>query len=284
MDIKAVERIVGKIQTSLFKNSNSVSIGTFKSHFRGSGLQFKEHQVYNPGDEVRFIDWKLSAKTNTTYVKTFEEERNVEILVIVDLSRSMFFGYNGISKLKAALEITCLFYLLAHESKDKVKVLLLGEEFADTPLSSGKQGITQLVNILEKLNILDEKGNVNLAYTPKKKQDDKSKLKIIKSHMARRKEIVILSDFHELVGETELKPMLYRKNLHCYCLTSPLDRATDLPFSVPAMASDDLKKKGFFVGAHSSMDKEKVVDRFGGKVLYLDVSDRYLETLVKSIR
>jgi uncharacterized protein (DUF58 family) len=284
MDIKAVERIVGKIQTSLFKNSNSVSVGTFKSHFRGSGLQFKEHQVYNPGDEVRFIDWKLSAKTNTTYIKTFEEERNVEILVIVDLSKSMFYGYQGISKLKAALEITCLFYLLAHESKDKVKVLLLGDELEDTPLSSGRQGITQLVNILEKKQILDTKGNVNLAFSPLKKQDAKSKFKIIKSHLARRKEVVILSDFHELDHENELKAILYRKNLHCYCLTSPLDKANNLPFSVTAFATNDLKERSTFVGAQSSIHQENISNRFGGKITYLDVSQRYLEELVKSIR
>ncbi len=283
MDIKAVEKIVGKIQTRLFKNSNNQSVGTFKSHFRGSGLQFKEHQVYNPGDEVRFIDWKLSAKTNTTYIKTFEEERNVEIVLLIDISMSMFLGYKNVSKLKAALEIACLFYLLAHETKDKVKVVLMGEEILATPLSSGRLGITQLINLLENMNLMDKKGNINLAYRPLKKQDEKLRLSTIKSHLARKKEIVLLSDFQELLDENELKALLYRKNLHCYCLTSPLDKASTLPFSVPAKASHDIHGKGSFLGANSHHGVTKVEDKFMGKVAYIDVSSRYLDDFVKYI-
>ncbi len=64
MNIVEIEKTVAKIQTHLFKNSNSYAIGMLKSHFRGAGIQFKEHQVYCHGDDVRFIDWKLSAKTS----------------------------------------------------------------------------------------------------------------------------------------------------------------------------------------------------------------------------
>jgi uncharacterized protein (DUF58 family) len=77
VNIAEVRRVVGRIQASLFKNSNSTSVGVLKSQFRGTGLQFREHQVYEPGDDVRFIDWKILAKMNTPYIKTFEEERNV---------------------------------------------------------------------------------------------------------------------------------------------------------------------------------------------------------------
>ena len=63
MDLKKVNTVVSKLQASIFKNSNSFSIGMLKSHFRGTGLQFKEHQVYNYGDDVRFIDWSILAKT-----------------------------------------------------------------------------------------------------------------------------------------------------------------------------------------------------------------------------
>ncbi len=107
MDIHAVRRAVSKIKGGLFKNSNSQAIGMLKSHFKGTGLQFKEHQVYMPGDEVRFIDWKMLAKTAHPYVKTFEEERNVEIVVAIDASPSMLYGHKGISKLQAAIEICC---------------------------------------------------------------------------------------------------------------------------------------------------------------------------------
>lgn len=84
-----------------------------KTNIKGTGLQFKEHQVYNFGDDIRFIDWKILAKTSHPYVKTFNEERNVEIVVVIDASTTMMTGYNGVSKLQAAIEICCLLYLLA---------------------------------------------------------------------------------------------------------------------------------------------------------------------------
>ena len=59
MDIKEIERVVASVQHAVFRNANNVAAGVLRSRFRGAGLQFREHQVYAPGDDVRFIDWKL---------------------------------------------------------------------------------------------------------------------------------------------------------------------------------------------------------------------------------
>jgi uncharacterized protein (DUF58 family) len=144
MNLKEVEKVVAGIQSQLFKNSNSYAIGMLKSHFKGTGLQFKEHQVYVPGDDVRFMDWKLSAKTRTSYIKTFEEERNIEITVLLDITLSMFTGYKGVSKFQAAIELTCLLYLLAKETGDKVQVILWVDREVSLPLKSGKRGLFNL--------------------------------------------------------------------------------------------------------------------------------------------
>src|SRR5210317_920729 len=108
MNFEEVRKVVGSIKSNIFKNSNAYSIGMLKSHFRGTGLQFKEHQVYTHGDDIRHIDWKLLAKKREPYIKTYEEERNVEIVVVIDTSATMLTGYNGVSKLQAAIEICCL--------------------------------------------------------------------------------------------------------------------------------------------------------------------------------
>ena len=123
MNIKEVHKAVSKIKASLFKNSNSYSIGMLKSHFRGSGLQFKEHQLYDHGDDIRFIDWKLLAKTGIPYIKTFEEERNVDIVVIIDASMSMFTGFENISKLQASIEICCLLFFYLQEKPRIISTL-----------------------------------------------------------------------------------------------------------------------------------------------------------------
>src|SRR5690606_12962703 len=128
MNLKEIERIVGTIQSHIFKNSNAYSAGMLKSHFRGSGLQFREHQIYVPGDDVRFIDWKLTARSQNIYIKTFEEERNVEMAVVVDLSHSLLYGYKDTSKLQAIVEIVALLYILAGETNDLVRVIIWNEK------------------------------------------------------------------------------------------------------------------------------------------------------------
>ncbi|MEK6626470.1 MAG: DUF58 domain-containing protein, partial [Bdellovibrionota bacterium] len=79
MNLEQVHRVVASIKANLFKRSNSYSIGKLKSNVRGTGLQFKDYQVYCPGDDIRFIDWKLLARTGHAYIKLYEEERNVEV-------------------------------------------------------------------------------------------------------------------------------------------------------------------------------------------------------------
>ena len=181
MNLKEVERVVGSIQTQLFKNSNSFSVGMLKSHFKGAGLQFKEHQVYNPGDDVRFIDWKLSAKTNTTFVKTFEEERNVEIHIFLDLSETMLTGFKGVSKLQASIELTCLLYLLADKSKDRVSVIIVHEKPVILPLASGHEGIVLFISQLQKIGVLNHKGKVNFDYDFNQNHDENKKLGLLKN-------------------------------------------------------------------------------------------------------
>ncbi|MEI8348445.1 MAG: DUF58 domain-containing protein, partial [Pseudomonadota bacterium] len=164
MDIQTVRKTVARIKSNLFKNSNSYSIGMLKSHFRGTGLQFRDHQIYVPGDDVKFIDWKMLAKTQTPYIKTFEEERNVEIAVVIDASTTMFSGNEGLSKLEAAIEVCCLLYLLAKETGDFVHGIVIADEIITIPKKSGEQGIIHLVSALQRKKILNDDGDINTNY------------------------------------------------------------------------------------------------------------------------
>lgn len=275
MNLKEIERVVGSLQTQLFRNSNSFSVGMLKSHFKGAGLHFKEHQVYNPGDDVRFIDWKLSAKTTHTFIKTFEEERNVEIYVYLDISETMFVGYKNISKLQAAIEIICLLYLLADRSKDKVGAIIQLEKATRLPLSSGQEGIIILVSHLQKLGILDEQGKVNIAYECDFKTDEKKKLALLKSLIARRKEVVMLTDFERMQNKEELEKLLYRTNMHCFKLESPLDEQLKLPYAIFGRS----QKKKVLSRQFSSTKK----DEFKARFKKLNVKDRYLEQFVREM-
>ena len=137
MNINEVRKVVGRLKANLFKKANSHSIGILKTNIKGTGLQFKEHQVYSFGDDIRFIDWKILAKTSQPYIKTFNEERNVEIVVVIDASMTMMTGFNGVSKLQAAIEICCLLFLLAKETGDFIHALIVTDEIINVPKLSG---------------------------------------------------------------------------------------------------------------------------------------------------
>ncbi len=282
MNLKEVEKVVAGIQTQLFKNSNSYAIGMLKSHFKGTGLQFKEHQVYVHGDDVRFIDWKLSAKTSKSYIKTFEEERNIEIVVIIDMTLSMLTGYKGISKLQASIELACLLYLLANETNDKVKVIIWADREYILPAKAGKEGIVTLISKLESIGFL-RRGKINYEYDAKDEISPNKKISIIKMFLARNKEVILLSDFSSFTDFTELNKTLIRKNMHGFRIQSPLDEQNQWPFSIIGFDSTDKFKKGMFVNKNTNFIEKRSENRIKGRVRNLNVKDRYLELFVKQM-
>lgn len=274
MDIAEIRRIVSRLQSHLFKNANSFSVGMLKSHFRGAGLQFKEHQVYNVGDDVRFIDWKLSAKTTSTFVKTFEEERNVEITCVVDVSESLLLGFGRTTKLTAILEVIALLNLLAEKSKDLVKVVFFVDKIIQMPSSSGEKGIGSFIRTCEKLDLVDSQGRANLKYTLENPLSPDKKRAFIKGLLARRKEVVLLSDFSTL-GETDsIQTLLAQQSLHGFQVVSPVDIGAATPISFLAK-----------VGRESKLVRSKTnkAIELSGRHRRLDVSTRYLEDFVREM-
>ncbi len=281
MNITEVRKVVGKLKASLFRNANSHSVGILKTNFKGMGLQFKEHQVYNFGDDVRFIDWKILAKTGHPYVKTFDEERNVEIVVVLDASATMLTGFNGVSKLQAAIEICCLLYLLAKESNDFVHALIVTDEIINIPKTSGEAGITHLISTLEDHKILTEKGQVNNQRFMSENVDKKQKYLSIMKHLTRRREIVLLSDFNDFIENDVLKKLLFRSNVHCFQLLSPLDEAQSIPYSLHAASSS---KASSSLGKYNFSGKRELVNEFGKRFKRLRVHEKYLDNFVKEMR
>lgn len=274
MNLKEIEKVVASIRTHLFRNSNSFSVGMLKSHFKGAGLQFKEHQVYAPGDDVRFIDWKLSAKSDNTFVKTFEEERNVEIIVAIDIASNMLTGYKGTSKLQSAIEIACLLFLLAEQSKDKIKVVLFLDKAVLLPAQSGHKGIALFISTLQRNNILLSSGKVNFRFQFENLMPEVKKLGLLKSFVAKGKEVVFLSDFSEIEQMDVLNKLIYRKNMHCFKVVSPLDEVDKQPFSI--FTSVKGKKK---LISPNMRHKENLKGRWKK----INVSKRYLEDFVKEM-
>lgn len=280
MNINEVRRAVGKLKANLFKNANSHSIGMLKTNFKGTGLQFKEHQVYSFGDDVRFIDWKILAKTSNPYIKTFNEERNVEIVVVIDASMTMLTGFNGVSKLQAAIEICCLLYLIAKESNDYVHTIIVADEIINVPKKNGDEGITYLISSLEKNKILNEEGKVITDRDVKVETTSAQKYVSIMKHISRKREIVLLSDFNDFIEIPTLKKILHRSNVHCFQVVSPLDEASVLPFSLFASSKSSESGK---LGRYNLSGQKELASEFGKKFKKLRVQEKYLDNFIKEM-
>lgn len=96
------------IEMSTRRVINDVMTGNYRSHFKGQGMQFSEHRVYVPGDDVRHIDWKTSARTKEPLTKKFEEERELNVFLVIDVSGSGAFGSGVKIKAEAIAEISAL--------------------------------------------------------------------------------------------------------------------------------------------------------------------------------
>lgn len=279
MNLREIERVVGMIQTHIFRNSNAYSAGMLKSHFRGSGLQFREHQIYVPGDDVRFIDWKLSARSPNIYLKTFEEERNVEIVVFFDLSNTLLYGFEGVSKLQAMLEIVGLLYLLAGETHDLVRVIIWGEKTLNLPPKKGREGLTLFISQLEKMGLLDSDGKVILNQNrPLNTHTEDNKIAQIKSFLARRKEVIYLGDL-SLVQDKEIwRKILDKKNMHCFRIFSPVDKNANQPFLLKL--KNPSSGKGTVRDLKGDADDPLFVKQ---RFKEIGVHERYLEKFVKEL-
>jgi hypothetical protein len=280
MNLKEIERVVGMIQAHIFKNSNAHATGILKSHFRGSGLQFREHQVYVPGDDVRFIDWKLSARSSNTYIKTFEEERNVEIVVFLDLSHTMLYGFKGVSKLQAAIEVIGLLYLLAGQTHDLIRVVIWNDKVISLPPKKGREGLTFFISYLEKLKLLDSEGKVVLeqpAHLNTLSEEDK--IVQMKSFLARRKEVIYLGDLSLVKNRITWGKILDKRNMHCFRIYSPIDKNNAFPFLFKAKNPIDGKSLTTDVKGREIIDQLVIKERYKE----LGVHERYLEKFIKEL-
>lgn len=276
MKIEEINKFVSSLKLKLFKNANAFAVGMLKSHFKGTGLQFKEHQIYSHGDDVRFIDWKLLAKSNTPYIKTFEEERNVQIVVVIDASSSMYYGVDGKSKLEAALEVLSLLYLLTEQTNDKVQLLLFHETLIDIPPMSGEKAIHALLRELSKKGILQD-GTIAFRTPPENSIEDKIKMAHILKHLKRQKEIVVLSDFHHFLDASYLDQIVKRAKLHCFQILAPIDRSKKSPFHLHLKGTE---KKG---GQATVYVKQTDQNFWDGRIKQLYLEERYLEEFVKEM-
>jgi uncharacterized protein (DUF58 family) len=125
---REVLRKVRQIEIRTSRMVNNVFGGEYRSIFKGKGMEFQEVREYVPGDDVRAIDWNVSARGGALFVKKFTEERELTVLLLVDVSASQFFGSAGVLKKDLAAEIAAVLAFAATRNNDRVGLVLFTDE------------------------------------------------------------------------------------------------------------------------------------------------------------
>jgi uncharacterized protein (DUF58 family) len=140
---------VRRIEITTRRVVDDVMSGQFRTHFKGQGVQFSEHRQYVPGDDVRHIDWKVSARTRDPLIKKFEEERELSVLLVVDVSGSTDFGSAARIKRDVVAELGGMLAYAAVRTGDKVGALLFAGEVEEIiPPAKGRKHVLRIVRRL----------------------------------------------------------------------------------------------------------------------------------------
>lgn len=149
MDTADILKKVRQIEIQTGKLVEETFAGEYLSAFKGQGIEFAEVREYIPGDDVRSIDWNVTARSNTPYVKKFNEERELTLMIACDVSASQNFGSLAKFKQEAAAELAALFAFSALKNSDKVGLLLFSDKVElFVPPKKGKKHILRLIREL----------------------------------------------------------------------------------------------------------------------------------------
>lgn len=187
MDKAAILKRIRTIELQTTKTTQQVFSGNYQSAFKGRGMSFSEVRSYQIGDDVRSIDWNVTARFREPFIKIFEEERELSVMLIIDVSGSMYFGEGADSKLSLAVELAATLAFSAAKKNDKVGAVFISDqiEYVIPP----KKGFGHVHFLLRKLIDFEPVSaktelNVGLSYA--------------RSVLKQRSICFIISDFTEV--------------------------------------------------------------------------------------
>ena len=219
--VRQIEIRTGRLVTETFA-------GQYQSVFKGRGIEFAEVREYVPGDDVRSIDWNVTARTNKPFVKLNTEERELTLMILCDVSASQTFGSGEKPKSEAAAELAAMFAFSALKNSDKSGLLLFSDKTElYIPPRKGKNHSLRIIREL-------------LAYTPKSGGTDIAQaLKTANRVMKRRGIIILISDFNAPDYSREVRLTAHRHDLIPVIITDRFERA--LPAARALLVTEQLE-------------------------------------------
>lgn len=248
MNQEDLEKKVRHIQVQSRKPVVEVLAGEYRSKFKGMGIEFEDVRAYQFGDDIRTIDWKVTAKTGVPHVKQFMEERELSLFFLLDISASGKFGSTDKSKIEAIAHIFALLAFSAIANNDKVALILFTDKI-ELFIRPGK-GKKYIMNMIHQVLsfVPESKGtNLNIALDFFQKVQKNSSVAFLVSDF-------IAKDFTET-----LKLIAYKHDLVCLMLTDRRER--------------QIPKAGIL----------KLIDAENGKTRYLDSNDKNIRMELEAL-
>jgi len=216
LDTSELMKQVGKIRVVTNRLVDERISGEYHSVFKGQGIEFDEVREYIPGDDVRAIDWNVTARMGHPFVKRFSEERELTVLFLVDISGSQGFGSNRRSKAEVAAEMCCLLALSAIKNADKVGLVLFSDRIEKSiPPRKGRTAVMRIVR--EVLAAEETRRPTNISEA----------LGFLNNVQKRRAVVFLVSDFMDEGYEPRLRVAARRHDMICCPVSDP--REHDLP-------------------------------------------------------
>ena len=184
--------------------------GEYQSVFKGQGIDFDDFREYQPGDEVRWIDWNVTARMGFPYIKKFVEEREMTVILAIDVSGSQAYGGKEKSKRELAAEIAGVFAFSANAAQDKIGLLLFSDR-VEMFLPPSK-GSLHVLRIIREVLTAEPQGH---GTRPEKA------LEMLTNHLAKRALVLLISDFDCLGYERALSVCAIRHDLVAVQISDP---------------------------------------------------------------
>ncbi|MBU1026290.1 MAG: DUF58 domain-containing protein [Candidatus Margulisbacteria bacterium] len=200
---RSVYKKIRQIEIRSRKAVNDLFAGAYRSVFKGQGLEFHEVREYNPGDDIRMIDWNVSARLGSPYVKKFIEERQQSLILAVDVSASQDFGSVKLSKNETAAEIAAVLAFSAIKNNDLVGLLMFSDKIEKyIPPKKGKRHVLRVIREILSFKRESKKTDMASALRYLNRVNKKSAIVLVISDFLAndfQKPIRVLSKRHDVI-------------------------------------------------------------------------------------
>ena len=281
METKEILKKVRKIEIRTKRLSSDLFSGEYHSLFKGKGMAFSEVREYQIGDDVRSIDWNVTARHRKPYVKVFEEERELTLMLMIDISKSGDFGTCSTFKKDLATEIAATLAFSATQNNDKVGLLLFSDQVElFIPPKKGRTHVLRIIRELIEFKPKSRLTNINVA------------LRYVFNILTKRSIVFVVSDFIDKDYDKTLKMMTNKHDLTGIRIFDPFDR--DLPNlgMIPVLDAESGQKSWLDTNAksvkkaqrsHFETKKDYCVQSFkygGSGLIHISTKDNYVKKLL----